>query len=80
MRPPSPGMDPGLEHPAIWPDVHNSLITAIRDELVPRIAPEVLRWARATRLCAGAIRADLRGSARHRDGVGRVGVDIEKPI
>jgi hypothetical protein len=32
-------MDPWLEHPAIWPDVHNSLIAAIRDELVPRVAP-----------------------------------------
>ncbi len=40
MRPPFPGMDPWLEHPAIWLDVHNSLITAIRDELVPRIAPK----------------------------------------
>ena len=40
MRPPFPGMDPWLEHPAIWPDVHNSLIAAIRDELVPRIAPK----------------------------------------
>ena len=39
MRPPFPGMDPWLEHPAIWPDVHNSLITAIRDELAPRLAP-----------------------------------------
>jgi len=33
-------MDPWLEHPAIWTDVHNSLITAIRDELVPRVAPK----------------------------------------
>ena len=33
MRPPFPGMDPWLEHPDLWPDVHNSLITAIRDEL-----------------------------------------------
>jgi hypothetical protein len=32
-------MDPWLEHPAIWPDVHNSLIAAIRDDLVPRVAP-----------------------------------------
>jgi len=40
MRPPFPGMDPWLEHPAIWPDVHNSLIAAIRDELAPRIAPK----------------------------------------
>jgi hypothetical protein len=40
MRPPFPGMDPWIEHPAIWPDVHNSLITAIRDELAPRLAPK----------------------------------------
>jgi hypothetical protein len=40
MRPPFPGMDPWLEHPAIWMDVHNSLISAIRDELSPRVAPK----------------------------------------
>ena len=39
MRPPFPGMDPWLEHPAIWPQVHNSLIAAIRDELTRRVAP-----------------------------------------
>jgi hypothetical protein len=33
-------MDPWLEHPAIWPDVHNSLITTIRDELALRVAPK----------------------------------------
>jgi hypothetical protein len=33
-------MDPWLEHPAIWPDVHNSLIAAIRDALTPRLAPK----------------------------------------
>lgn len=32
-------MDPYLEHPALWPDVHDSLITAIRDELSPLVAP-----------------------------------------
>jgi hypothetical protein len=32
-------MDPWLEHPAIWADVHNRLIAAIADELVPRVAP-----------------------------------------
>ncbi len=32
-------MDPWLEHPALWPDLHNSLITAIRDELSPLLAP-----------------------------------------
>jgi hypothetical protein len=32
-------MDPYLEHPAFWPDVHNSLIVAIRDALTPLVAP-----------------------------------------
>jgi hypothetical protein len=32
-------MDPYLEHPSLWPDVHNRLIAAIADELSPRLAP-----------------------------------------
>jgi hypothetical protein len=32
-------MDPYLEHPSLWPDVHNSLIAAMRDALVPQVAP-----------------------------------------
>lgn len=36
---PFPGMDPYLEHPALWPDVHNSLVAALRDELTPLLAP-----------------------------------------
>jgi hypothetical protein len=39
MRSPFPGMDPYLEHPALWPDVHNSLIVEIRDALAPQVAP-----------------------------------------
>jgi hypothetical protein len=39
MPSPFPGMDPYLEHPSLWPDVHNSLITAIRDALTPLVAP-----------------------------------------
>ncbi len=39
IRPPFPGMDPYLEHPSLWPDVHNSLIAAIRDELSSQVAP-----------------------------------------
>ncbi len=39
MRPPFPGMDPWLENPTIWPDVHNSLIAAIRDVLAPVVQP-----------------------------------------
>jgi hypothetical protein len=32
-------MDPYLEHPVLWPDVHNRLIAAIADELTPKVAP-----------------------------------------
>ena len=32
-------MDPYLEHRYLWPDVHNSLITALRDFLSPRVRP-----------------------------------------
>ena len=39
MPSPFPGMDPYLENPAGWPDVHHSLISSIRDQLVGRIAP-----------------------------------------
>ena len=35
LRSPFPGMDPYLEHPALWPGVHQSLITYFRDALVP---------------------------------------------
>ncbi len=39
MPTPFPGMDPYLEHPALWPNVHASLIIALRDELAPRLRP-----------------------------------------
>lgn len=39
MPSPFPGMDPYLEHPALWPDVHNSLLAALRDTLAPDVAP-----------------------------------------
>jgi hypothetical protein len=34
-----PGMDPYLETPQLWPDLHQSLITYIRDALQPQIRP-----------------------------------------
>jgi hypothetical protein len=34
-----PGMDPWLEHPARWPDVHNSLIAALGARLGPMLRP-----------------------------------------
>ncbi|WP_376792156.1 DUF4058 family protein [Thermoflexus sp.] len=42
MPSPFPGMDPYLEHPALWTDVHNSLIAALRDELAPRLRPRYI--------------------------------------
>ena len=39
MPSPFPGMDPYLEHPSLWPDVHNSLIMAIRELLAPVLRP-----------------------------------------
>ena len=40
MKSPFPGMDPYLEHPALWPDVYISLLTAISDAIVPCVAPK----------------------------------------
>ncbi len=54
MRPQFPGMDPWLEHPDLWPDVHNSLITAIRDELIPMVLPRyVVRVESRTTVLTG---------------------------
>ncbi len=39
MQPPFPGMDPYLEAPGIWPDVHTSLSFAIRDQIQPLLSP-----------------------------------------
>jgi hypothetical protein len=39
MPSPFPGMDPYLEDPVRWPDMHQGLITYIRDALSPQIRP-----------------------------------------
>lgn len=39
MPSPFPGMDPYLEAPGLWPNVHNSLIVALRDGLAPQLRP-----------------------------------------
>jgi len=36
-RSPFPGMDPYLERPYLWPDVHNRLITTIANTLAPEV-------------------------------------------
>ncbi|NEP11469.1 MAG: DUF4058 family protein [Symploca sp. SIO2C1] len=40
MSSPFPGMDPYLEHPDFWAEVHSRLIIAIADFLVPYIRPK----------------------------------------
>ncbi len=40
MPSPFPGMDPYLEHPELWPEVHNRLIVAIADTLAPQLRPK----------------------------------------
>ncbi|MGB3693621.1 MAG: DUF4058 family protein [Spirulinaceae cyanobacterium] len=40
MASPFPGMDPYLEHPNFWPEVHSRLIVAIADALVPQVRPK----------------------------------------
>jgi uncharacterized protein DUF4058 len=39
MELPFPGMDPYLERPSLWPDVHASLISAARDQIQARLGP-----------------------------------------
>ena len=39
MESPFPGIDPYLEHPWLWPDVHHRLIAALADNLGARVAP-----------------------------------------
>ncbi|MEN8221231.1 MAG: DUF4058 family protein [Pseudomonadota bacterium] len=36
---PFPGMDPYLESPSLWPDVHNSLINIFREQISPLLPP-----------------------------------------
>lgn len=40
MPSPFPGMNPYLEHPEIWPEVHHWLTTVIAESLVPRLRPK----------------------------------------
>ncbi len=40
MRNPFPGMNPYLEQPELWHQVHNRLIVAIADAITPQIAPK----------------------------------------
>ena len=39
MPSPFPGMDPYLEAPELWPDVHHELLSVLRELLNPRLRP-----------------------------------------
>lgn len=39
MPSPFPGMDPYLEDPALWPDVHHGWLEAIWSERAPALVP-----------------------------------------
>jgi hypothetical protein len=51
MPSPFPGMDPYLEHPDLWPEVHSRLLVAIADALGPQLRPKY-RVAIETRVYA----------------------------
>ncbi|MEB3340879.1 DUF4058 family protein [Okeania sp.] len=40
MPSPFPGIDPYLEHPDLWPGLHNKLIVRIADLLSPQLSPK----------------------------------------
>lgn len=40
MPSPFPGMNPYLEHPELWPEVHSRLIIAIADAIFPHLRPQ----------------------------------------
>ncbi|MEG3940206.1 MULTISPECIES: DUF4058 family protein [unclassified Microcoleus] len=40
MPNPFPGMNPYLEHPDFWPEVHHLLISAIKESLTPQLHPK----------------------------------------
>jgi Protein of unknown function (DUF4058) len=42
MPSPFPGMDPYLEHPGLWPDVHHMLIAGFREYLAPQLRPKYI--------------------------------------
>jgi hypothetical protein len=71
MPSPFPGMDPYLETPDLWPDVHHSLISQIQSDLNPRLRPHYVA------------RVELRVYVSDQDDPGRTvlvpDVRIEKP-
>jgi Protein of unknown function (DUF4058) len=42
MPSPFPGMNPYLEHPSLWAGIHHRLITAIANDLAPKLRPNYI--------------------------------------
>jgi Protein of unknown function (DUF4058) len=42
MPSPFPGMNPYLEHPSLWAGIHHRLITAIANDLAPKLRPQYI--------------------------------------
>ena len=42
MTNPFPGMNPYLEHPSLWAGIHHRLITAIANDLGPKLRPKYI--------------------------------------
>ena len=42
MPSPFPGMNPYLEHPALWSKVHKRLIVALADSVAPQLRPKYI--------------------------------------
>ncbi len=76
MRPPFPGMDPWLEHPDVWSDVHASLITAIRDTLNPQVVPRYVVRVESRTTVLTSLDVDL----VYRPDVAVRAVDLSSPV
>ena len=42
MNNPFPGMNPYLEHPSLWAGIHHRVITAIANDLGPKLRPKYI--------------------------------------
>jgi hypothetical protein len=87
-------MDPYLEQPTLWPDVHNRLIAALADDLSERVAPRYyVGLGRRTYLLkaddvvfigrqdiAVAAATEASGSARHLVATSVTVLDVDVPM
>ena len=75
MPSPFPGMDPYIEKPAIWPDFHDALVSAIRGLLQPQLRPKYValmqeRWFVVDRTArSGPMLRSSRPTFRKHDGL-----------